>query len=86
MLARLEDDDDREAGRPESRDSRQRSLVQMYVVVRGLAAAAVDAALAEARFLLSTGGSRSRGRISPSNGNVSHSSTGGIRRESLTRS
>ena len=34
---------------------------------------------------LSTGGRSALGRISPSNGNVSHSCTGGMRRSSATR-
>ena len=72
---------------PDLESSRQRSLDPDVLVVGGRAPPAVDSALSEARLLLRRPAAGSaRGVISPSNGKVSHSSTGGIRGESLTRS
>jgi hypothetical protein len=51
VLSRLEDDHDRKASRPESHDPPVLTRPDV-VVVRGLASSAIDAALAEARFLL----------------------------------
>ena len=84
VLARLEQHDD---GQPvRLRGQQAPAFVRPDVCLVGLRAApAVDAALAVARLLGSTGGSSARGRISPSNGNSSHSSTGGIRSASTAR-